>query len=74
MHCFSCDALLSNPVEDKPTGRYYCERCLWWTTEEQLRLSGKDVTTFWVEKSDPEEETVTVPENRENDDDYPFRD
>lgn len=54
--------MLTNPQEDKPTGRYYCDPCLESTVEVQLKLAGKNYYDF----IEPYEETETeVPTYKE---------
>jgi hypothetical protein len=83
MHCYSCDILLSNPVEDKPTGRYYCDACMEPTNEiilslikkENQRYSYEDILDI-VESLDifPEDSEIIslddMTEDEESDDSY----
>lgn len=58
MHCYSCDILLSEAVYDRKTSRYYCTPCLVPTTEEMLRLAGKDYVPYepeYIKLEEPEE-------------------
>lgn len=38
-HCFACNLFLTNPVEDRPTGRCYCVPCFEPTIKVQLALA-----------------------------------
>lgn len=60
MRCFACDRPLQNPYLDPPTKRWYCQECFEPTTEEQLRLAGKDYRPYEgeVETLDPETESL----------------
>lgn len=70
MHCFACNVILSNPQPDTPTSRYYCENCFSWTTEEQLRLAGKDYYDFTDEpiELNPEEVQLDIKDSKDQDD------
>lgn len=76
MHCFACNCLLSNPVPDPVTTRYYCSECFSWTIEEQLRLAGKEYLDDFYDLEETnqtlEEEPLKWHEEDENEQDSDY--